>query len=252
MAEIIPFDSTGCRTIDVPLGENVYRMRTYYLPYIRRWLLDITDTQDNPIILGICLNVGVANLVAGKAKEFDGQTIRCISLDGTANDTPDSLGNTCQVVYYGTDETPPSLFEDKMISTTINDQEPFVKLTLEEGTLTLKAGSYLTLQNLTLKKVTEDKSTTISTNDVWTVCASATNSSIGFITRKSKFGSGDTLPPDNTNYASFYNTTDGKIYHWSNSQWNVWNVSFPVCDVTVSGGKIVSIDKVYGKGNPWA
>jgi len=115
MPQIIPFDNTGCRTIEVPLGENVYKMRTYFLPYISRWLLDITDAQDNPIIMGICLNTGVENLVKGKAQEFDEQTIRCVSLDGTENDTPDSLGTSCVVMYYEKGETPPPLHKDKML-----------------------------------------------------------------------------------------------------------------------------------------
>lgn len=115
MPGIIPFDNSGSRTIDIALGENVYRMRTYYLPYIKRWLLDITDTQDNPIILGICLNVGVENLVKGKSAMFDDQVIRCISTDGTENDTPDSLGTTCFVYYYGKGEKAPTLHKDKML-----------------------------------------------------------------------------------------------------------------------------------------
>lgn len=115
MAQLIPFDNTGCRTIDVPLGENVYRMRTYFLPYISRWLLDIMDTQDNPIIMGICLNTGVENLVKGKSQLFDEQGIRCISLDGTENNTPESLGTSCVVVYYEKGEYQPPLHKDKML-----------------------------------------------------------------------------------------------------------------------------------------
>ena len=115
MPQLIPFDNTGCRTIDVPLGENVYRLKTYFLPYIKRWLLDIMDTQDNPIIMGICLNTGVENLVKGKAQEFDGQGLRCISQDGKENDTPDSLGTSCVVVYYEKGEYQPPLYQDKMI-----------------------------------------------------------------------------------------------------------------------------------------
>ena len=115
MPQQIPFDNTGCRTIDVPLGENVYRMRTYYLPYIKRWLLDIMDTQDNPIIMGICLNVGVGNLVEGKSQLFEYQTIRCVSLDGTENNTPESLGTSCVVLYYEKGEHVPQLYKDKMI-----------------------------------------------------------------------------------------------------------------------------------------
>lgn len=77
--------------------------------------MDIYDTEENPIIVGICLNVGVENLVKGKHEIFDKQTIRCVSLDGTENDTPDSLGNSCVVYYYGKEESAPSLHEDKML-----------------------------------------------------------------------------------------------------------------------------------------
>ena len=116
MPQIIPLDNTGCKTIDVALGDNVFRFRTYYLPYTKCWLMDIMDTSDNPIIVGICLNVGVGNLVKGKSSLFEGQTIRCVSVDGTENNTPESLGTTCFVYYYGKDETAPSLYKDKMLN----------------------------------------------------------------------------------------------------------------------------------------
>lgn len=115
MPQIIPFTNDGCRTIDIALGENMFRMRTYYLPYTRTWVLDIMDQDDNPIITGIALNVGVANIVNGKDKIFEGQTIRCVSLDGTENNTPESLGTSCQVYYYSKDETAPTLWQDKML-----------------------------------------------------------------------------------------------------------------------------------------
>ena len=115
MPQLIPFDNTGSRKITVALGENTFRLRTYYLPYIKRWIMDIYDTDENPILVGISLNVGVENLVKGKSEIFENQTIRCISLDGSENDTPDSLGNNCVVVYYGVGETPPALYEDKML-----------------------------------------------------------------------------------------------------------------------------------------
>lgn len=115
MPQLIQFDNTGSRSIDVPLGENVFRMRTYFLPYISRWLLDITDTQDNPIIMGICLNTGVENLIKGKSELFDGQAIRCVSIDGSENNTPDSLGTTCFVIYYEKGEVPTPMYKDKML-----------------------------------------------------------------------------------------------------------------------------------------
>jgi len=115
MPQIIPVDNTGSKTIDVALGKNMFRLRTYYLPYTKCWLMDIMDTSDNPIIMGICLNVGVGNLVKGKSTLFENQVIRCVSIDGTENNTPDSLGTTCLLYYYGEGETPPALFKDKML-----------------------------------------------------------------------------------------------------------------------------------------
>lgn len=115
MPQIIPFNNTGCRTITVELGENVFRMRTYYLPHIRRWILDIMDSEENPIIMGICLNVGVGNLVKGKSTLFEGQAIRCIPIDGGENNTPDSLGKTVFVVYYAKGEFIPDMYKDKML-----------------------------------------------------------------------------------------------------------------------------------------
>ena len=115
MPQLIPFTNDGCRTIDIALGENMYKMRTYYLPYTKHWVLDIMDQDENPIAMGISLNVGVDNLVKGRSILFQNQTIRCISIDGTENDTPDSLGTTCFVLYYPVGETPEQLWEDKML-----------------------------------------------------------------------------------------------------------------------------------------
>lgn len=115
MPSIIPFTNDGDRQITVALGENMVILETYYLPTIKRWLMDIYDVEQNPIILGISLNVGVGNLVKGKSPLFEGQTIRCVSPTGEENTTPSSLGTTCFVYYYGVGENPPVLFEDKML-----------------------------------------------------------------------------------------------------------------------------------------
>lgn len=115
MAQIIPLNNEGSRRINVALGDNLYFIETYYLPNIQRWVMDIYDNDSNPILVGIGLNVGVENLVKGKAIEFEGQAIRCVSIDGTENNTPDSLGTSCFVLYYPRGETPPALFEDKML-----------------------------------------------------------------------------------------------------------------------------------------
>ena len=116
MPQLIPFTNDGDRSITITLGENMYVLETYYLPTIKRWLMDIYDTDENPILLGISLNVGVGNLVKGKAEIFKNQTLRCVSPTGEENDTPTSLGTTCFVYYYPEGEEPPVLYEDKMLA----------------------------------------------------------------------------------------------------------------------------------------
>lgn len=116
MPSIIPFTSEGNKKITIALGENVFILETYYLPNIRRWLLDIYDIDEKPILTGISLNVGVGNLVKGKSALFEGQAIRCISMDGNDNTFPDSLGKTCIVLYYAKGEDVPEEYQDKMVN----------------------------------------------------------------------------------------------------------------------------------------
>ena len=115
MPRIIPFTSEGARRMTITLGDNVYIMETYFLPNIKRWILDIYDTEENPILTGISLNIGVGNLVKGKSALFDGQAIRCITTDGTENNRPDSLGTSCVVLYYAKGEELPEQYPDKMV-----------------------------------------------------------------------------------------------------------------------------------------
>lgn len=116
MPQMIPFTNDGDRKITIALGENVFILETYYLPTIKCWLMDIYDIDENPIITGICLSVGVGNLVKGKAPIFEGQTIRCVSPTGEENNTPTSLSTTCFVYYYPQGDEPPVQYEDKMLA----------------------------------------------------------------------------------------------------------------------------------------
>lgn len=116
MPQLIPLTNDGCRQITIALGEYVFIIETYYLPHIKAWVMDIYDEDQNPILTGISLNSGAGNLVKGKASIFEGQSIICYSIDGKDNNTPESLGKTCFVLYYPQGEEPPVLFEDKMLN----------------------------------------------------------------------------------------------------------------------------------------
>lgn len=115
MPQLIPLTNDGCRRITVTLGQNNYMLETYYLPHIHCWLMDIYEMNGRSIITGISLNVGVDNLVAGKSVLFKNQTLRCVSINNTENNTPDSLGKTCFLIYYGENETPVPYILDKML-----------------------------------------------------------------------------------------------------------------------------------------
>lgn len=123
-----------------------------------------------------------------------------------------------------------------------------IKLELSSGTLTLKSGSVITNPDGTQRQTTADQ-TRISPGgtDSYTgvvVCA-ASNGAIQSIQKIEKLGSGSSLPADNTTYSVYYNTTDGKIYHWTSGAWSEFPITLPLAIVTVTSGTITSIDKVF-------
>ena len=120
-----------------------------------------------------------------------------------------------------------------------------INLTLSSGTLTLKSGSKVTAPNGNQLTVSEDKSGTLASNGQYFVFASAATGSLQLGYTVTGCGSGSSLPEDGTTYNIFLNTSDNKIYRWSNSAWSVWNVAFPLAIITVSDNAISSIDQVF-------
>ena len=115
---------------------------------------------------------------------------------------------------------------------------------LSEGTLTLKSGSVMTLPDGTRKNISVDKTKTLTTNGTYLIYSNATNGNLNH-SLLNKVGSGSVLPADGTTYTLFYNSTDGKIYHWSNGAWSEYSVSLPECIVTVTNGAISKINKIF-------
>lgn len=123
-----------------------------------------------------------------------------------------------------------------------------IKLSLNNGTLTLKAGSVLTdPQGGTQRTTTQDQTGTLTTNGQYMVFADRTTGALqlGSGCTVAKIGSGSTLPADGSTFNAFYNSTDGKIYRWDGSSWVAWGVAFPLGIITVSSGAISSIDQVF-------
>lgn len=116
MAGVIPLTNDGCRSIEIKLGEKNYKLETYYMPFIKCWLLDIYDDEDNPIILGINLKPGIQNLVRGLSEFFEEQAMMVVTTDGGNNDTPESMGNTAFLLYFAKGDKLPQLYEDKLLN----------------------------------------------------------------------------------------------------------------------------------------
>lgn len=114
MPSIVPLTSNPTRTRCV-LGDNSYIIENYYLPTIKKWLIDIYNDEGVPLIVGICLQTGIDNLVKDKSIEFEGQALKYYSVDNTKNDLPNRLGNTCFLIYFSKDEVKARTYIDKML-----------------------------------------------------------------------------------------------------------------------------------------
>lgn len=137
----------------------------------------------------------------------------------------------------------------KYASNCIIEKPTNINITLSGGTLTLKAGSKVGKPNgsgvFDVLTITEDKTKTISANDIYMIFWVAA----GFVEtgRLSRIcsGSSDTLM--GTAYHIWYDTTNNIISKYDSDGTTVLTtgLSFPIAKVTVSGGAISSIDEVY-------
>lgn len=125
-----------------------------------------------------------------------------------------------------------------------------IKLELNNGTLTLKAGSKVYNGDGTFYTNSSDISVTPSWGTVsglFVFSVISGNSIVGFdATNANLVFSGDTAPTFAGNYAYWYDTTVKKVKYTSDagSSWKE-NRAFPLCLVTSSSGVVTSIDQVF-------
>lgn len=121
-----------------------------------------------------------------------------------------------------------------------------IKLELNNGVPTLKAGSKVYDGNGLLHTLTADSGASISygANQKLFYYEKTRNTLLNFPASQS--GSGSTLPGDGSTYKMFYNTTDKKVYRWLNNAWSsAAGYSLPICLGSGDGTKIASIDQVF-------
>lgn len=119
-----------------------------------------------------------------------------------------------------------------------------IKLELNAGTLTLKAGSKIYVPNgvgvFDIRNITADQTYTQATNGQYLLFARQDMSIWGDLTSNATSG---TTPPAGT--GTFYNTTTNSIDWYSSGTYNERHYSFPFALITVSNGVITSIDQVF-------
>ena len=122
-----------------------------------------------------------------------------------------------------------------------------IKLELNDGTLTLKAGSKVYVPNgpgvFTELSITSDM-TVVSTTLTGKSFIFANNSNL--FAENINTQSGSTLPSSATTGEKFYNTTENKFYRYNGSEWQSNGFSFPLAIVTLSSESVVtSIDQIF-------
>lgn len=130
-----------------------------------------------------------------------------------------------------------------MRSNCITEIPQDINLTLSNGTLTLKAGSVITLADGRQKVCESDITFTSSTNGESLVYAN-TNGTWMQSRLVSKSVSGDIRPLTDT-YMMWFDTANQAVYTYGNDPSSGLLVSLPFAKITVTNGAISSIDQVF-------
>lgn len=128
MPYLIPLSPDGDRTVTVDTGSghsrneehrnasSIYRFRTYYSDGPeQRWLLDISDAQGAPLLCGIPIATGSANLLKGQGDVFPGVQLVPVLLSGGLGDA-EAPGNTLHLLWLKPGEENPFPALDPMNS----------------------------------------------------------------------------------------------------------------------------------------
>lgn len=132
----------------------------------------------------------------------------------------------------------------KQITNCITKIPQDIKLELNNGTLTLKAGSKVYVPNgvgvFDEIVIDVDKTLTISVDGTHFVTLNSVQNLAFNPVNKATSG---TQSPTSSGY--WYDTNENKIKYYSGSAFNEYYYSLPLCIVTASGGVATSIDQVF-------
>lgn len=194
-------------------------------------------------------NQDVSDAIGGYAKgavlgyvDSNGDYFNLVSLKN--NNTANFNTNPS---YIGDGVNWKKISADKYMTNCLLEVPQDIKLELNNGTLTLKAGSKVYVPNGAGKfdVVTISADKTITTTSGGIVFINSANQSPNVFNGNILF-SGSTAPTGFSGNAVWYNTTNNVIKNSANagSSWeNLW--SFPIAKVSASNGTITSIENVF-------
>lgn len=101
-------------TATISLNGTNINVRTTYIEGINNhWLLDIYDSDNNPMLLGICVTCG-ADLLKGQGGQFEGiHLYASLTHAGADERGAYALGNTLYLLVYFDGETLPIPYKDR-------------------------------------------------------------------------------------------------------------------------------------------
>lgn len=181
----------------------------------------------------------------GSGLSYTDNTLKLLDQDGNA------LGSSIEIKASGSGL-------DGKITNCITYIPQDIKLELNNGTLTLKAGSKVYVPNgvnaFNARVFTQDLSISSLGADTGTFLliygqsAWASQETFDYFNAdQTNLFSGSSQPTTSADNTLWYDTTNNVIKTTNNrgSTWAITNNTFPICIVTASSGKIISIDQVF-------
>lgn len=99
--DCLPLTSDGERFFNVEIAGTTYNFRSYYVVgQKRKWLLDIRDANDEPLVLGMPIVPGCINSVKGNGNILDGVNVVVFVSEEDLVNNESALGNGLTVFWF--------------------------------------------------------------------------------------------------------------------------------------------------------
>ena len=99
MSQVIPTFNIGTVSYNVNLNGATFFIRTYFNEFAKMWFLDLRDSNNDPVALGLAL-VPDINILGYSQELTDTIGELRISTVSTGNDTTTSLGTDALLYYF--------------------------------------------------------------------------------------------------------------------------------------------------------